>query len=248
MRSSIALATLIVLGFVACNRTRSDTATTSTKPSGAPHPPQPVETRTVPSDAATAQRAWSWNFDADTAGAAPSRFSFGRTGNGRQGVWTVRAEATAPSAPNALAQQDADSTNFRFPIAVAAEPRLKDVRVSVKCRLVAGNVDRACGLVARYQSQNDYLITRANALENNVRLYTVIEGKRRELASFDTEVSTGAWHDYSFELRGDQLQVFWNGKRVIDHRDGALLQPGLVGVWTKADSLTYFDDLSAHAL
>jgi hypothetical protein len=188
--------------------------------------------------------ATKWDFERDAVNAPPSGFSFGRTGRGRDGRWIVREEGGA----KVLAQLDVDDTNFRFPIAVANEPSHADVRVGVRCKMVSGKVDRACGLVARYADRDNYFVTRANALENNIRLYTVREGSRSELASFTGTVTADAWHDYRFELRGDHLEVFWDGTRVIDHRDSTFAAPGRAGVWTKADSVTYFDDFVVESL
>jgi len=100
-----------------------------------------------------------WNFDADAANAPPAGFLFGRTGSGRPGNWVIRVESDAPSAPNVLAQIDRDETDYRFPVAVAADPILRDVRLSVKCKPVAGKVDQACGLVFRYRDENSYYLT-----------------------------------------------------------------------------------------
>jgi hypothetical protein len=147
-----------------------------------------------------------------------------------------------------LAQLDADDTSFRFPIAVATAPKLANVRISVRCKMISGRVDQACGLVARYADENNYLITRANALESNIRLYTVKNGRRNELASYSGAVTAAAWHEYRIELRGDRLQVFWDGTQVLDHRDSTFTAAGLAGVWTKADSVTYFDDLAIEPL
>jgi hypothetical protein len=113
-----------------------------------------------------------WSFDSDRAEGPPSGFSFAKTGSGKAGQWVVKAVSDAPSSPNVLAQVDTDSTDYRFPVAVANEPSLRDVRLSVRCKPVSGQVDQACGLVFRYRDQDNYYITRANALENNVRLYT----------------------------------------------------------------------------
>lgn len=184
-----------------------------------------------------------WSFDADRALAPPSGFSFGLTGSGARGRFEVKADASAPSGGQVLAQLDTDATDNRFPIAVADAVQPADVRVSVKCKMVSGQVDQACGLVVRYQDENNYYITRANALEGNVRLYYVKAGKRKQIASFGGEVKAGTWYDYAVEVRGNRIQVFWNGKGIIDQRDGTFTQGGRVGVWTKADSVTYFDDL-----
>jgi hypothetical protein len=142
-----------------------------------------------------------------------------------------------------LAQLDADDSDFRFPIAVVEAVQPADVRVSVRCQMVSGETDQACGLVARYADENNYYITRANALEGNIRLYYLQNGQRRQLASWSGVVQAGVWHDYAFEVQGDRLRVFWNGVMIIDHRDTTFTQGGQIGVWTKADSVTYFDDL-----
>lgn len=184
-------------------------------------------------------------FDEDRTDAAPSGFSFGRTGSGKPGRWVVRAAPDAPSSPNVLAQIDADSTDYRFPVAVANEPSLRDVRLSVRCKPVSGNVDEACGLVFRYRDQDNYYVTRANALENNVRLYHVVKGDRRQFAGWNGTVSKGQWHSLRVDAKGDHFEVYWEDKKVIDAHDGTFTEAGKVGVWTKADSVTYFDDLTA---
>lgn len=190
----------------------------------------------------------TFSFDADPAGGPPNGFVFGRTGGGRVGRWVVQADGSAKSAPNVLAQLDADATNFRFPMAVTARAQPANVAVSASCKMLSGQVDQACGLVLRYRDENNYLITRANALEDNVRLYTVKDGEREELASHDLDVTPGTWHAYRFEAQGDRLRVFWDGALVIEQRDKTFVGAGAVGVWTKADSVTTFDDLAVNPL
>lgn len=222
------------------------------KTEAAPPPPAAPATSAVTAapaaDAGAGTAARSFAFDADATEKPPAHFAFGRTGSGAQGRWVVRSEPGSPSGANVLAQLDADDTSFRFPIAVATEPKLTNVRVSVRCKMISGRVDQACGLVARYAGENNYLLTRANSLEGNIRLYTVKNGRRNELASFSGTVTAAVWHEYRFELRGDRLQVFWDGKQVLDHRDSTFTAPGLAGVWTKADAVTYFDDLAIEPL
>ncbi len=190
----------------------------------------------------------TWTFDADHVGEAPSGFSFGRTGSGRVGRWIVRADKDAPSPTNVLAQVDADQTDYRFPVAVANGPVLRDLRLSVKCKPVAGEVDQACGLIFRYQDENNYYITRANALEGNVRLYHVVKGNRQSFASWNGAVTTGAWHELVIEARGERFTVSWDGQQIIAAQDKTFLDPGKVGLWTKADSVTYFDNLRVEPL
>ncbi|MBI3319122.1 MAG: ABC transporter ATP-binding protein [Candidatus Omnitrophica bacterium] len=187
-------------------------------------------------------------FDADHVGEAPSGFVFGRTGSGRVGRWIVQADKDAPSSPNILAQVDADQTDYRFPVAVASEPILRDMRLSVKCKPVSGEVDQACGLVFRYQDENNYYITRANALEGNIRLYHVVKGDRQQFAGWNGPVASGAWHELVVEAQGSQFSVYWDGQEIINAQDQTFLSPGHVGIWTKADSVTYFDDLHVEPL
>ena len=229
---------------LACQSSSSPPPLSSAQPTGTTTPPSTAASSPAPS----ASGARVIGFDADAVDAAPTGFVFGRTGEGKPGKWAVHKDASAPSPPNVLAQLDADDTDFRFPVAALSEPRLKDVRASVRCKLISGKVDQACGLVARYQDENNYYMTRANALESNIRVYSVRDGKRKQLASWNGAVTAGSWHDYRFEVKGDHLQVFWDGQRVLDHHDATFADAGLVGVWTKADSVSYFDDLSIEEL
>ena len=189
-----------------------------------------------------------WDFEGDLEKKAPTGFSFSRTGSGRVGRWVIKAEAEAPSGTHVLAQTDDDATDFRFPVAVANEPSLADLRLSVKCKPVSGEVDQACGAVFRYQDENNYYIARANALEQNVRLYRVVNGNRQQFASGHGAVTSGTWHELRVEAKGNHFTVFWDGRGVIDAHDQTFLQVGRIGLWTKADSVTYFDDLTVEPL
>ncbi len=255
MKVNGALVLALALGGCPSTQTTAPPPATSTaepkqeppasKASAAPEtPPSPA-----PSASAEVSRPGGgvnkWTFDTERADAPPSGFSFGRTGSGKPGQWVVRAAADAQSAPNVLVQIDADSTDYRFPVAVANEPLLRDVRLSVRCKPVSGKVDQACGLVFRYRDQDNYYVTRANALENNVRLYHVVKGDRRQFAGWNGTVSSGAWHSLRIDAIGDHFEVYWDDKKVIDAHDKTFTDAGKVGLWTKADSVTYFDDLTA---
>jgi hypothetical protein len=187
--------------------------------------------------------SWKWDFESDPAGKPPSGFSFAKTGGGRIGHWLVQAEKDAPSGANVVAQIDADPTSYRFPIAVSERISARDFRLSVRCKPVSGKVDHACGLVFRYRDENNYYVTRANALEDNVRLYHVIAGKRSELASWSGRVTAGSWHELSVNAKGDRFEISWDGKKIIEARDKTFSETGKIGLWTKADSITYFDNL-----
>jgi hypothetical protein len=184
------------------------------------------------------------NFDGDAAGQPPKGFEFGRTGQGAQGRWVVQSAPDAPSPPNVLAQLDSDNTDFRFPVAFTGVD-LKDLELSVKCKPVSGKVDQACGLIFRVKDADNYYLARANALEDNVRLYHVVKGKRVQFAGWNGKVASGVWHQLAVQAVGDHFTVSFDGKQVIDAHDKTFPGAGKVGVWTKADSVTFFDDLTA---
>ena len=194
--------------------------------------------------AAAQDSAKTWDFQGDKVDEPPAGFTFGKTGGGRAGKWVIRTDPTAPAGDHVLAQLDTDDTDYRFPVAVADAPVLKDLRVDVSCKPVFGKTDEACGLVFRYQDENNYYVTRANALEDNVRLYHVVKGRRRQFAGWNGKVAKQTWHTLAVEARGNHFQVFFDGNRVIEAKDDTFKDAGKVGVWTKADSVTYFDALS----
>ncbi|GEJ57127.1 hypothetical protein [Anaeromyxobacter diazotrophicus] len=192
--------------------------------------------------------ARTWDFQTDALDAAPAGFSFGRTGEGREGKWVVTRDPSAPAGDHVLTQLDADGTDYRFPVAIADAPRLADLRLEVRCKPVSGKIDQACGLVFRYRDAGDYYVVRANALEDNVNLYKVVNGRRREVEGWRGRVATGTWHALAVEARGDRLRVYWEGKPILEARDDTFREAGQVGVWTKADSVTSFDALTATPL
>jgi len=186
----------------------------------------------------------TFNFDSDTPGQPPKGFEFGLTGKGKPGKWVVQAVDDAPSGKNVLAQTDGDTTDYRFPIAYTG-PELKDLRLAVKCKPIAGKGDQGCGIVWRLKDADNYYITRANALEDNVHLYHTVKGRRVKFAGWNGKVTSGAWHELAMEMVGDHIQVFFDGKKVIDEHDDTIKDAGKFGVWTKADSIIQFDDLTA---
>src|SRR5882724_12663416 len=152
------------------------------------------------------------SFDTDQVGSTPGGFTFARTGQGAEGKWVVKAEPGAPSGANVLAQLDADNTDYRFPVAIADVPLLADLRLSVKCKQVSGKVDQGCGLIFRVTDPDNYYVTRANALEDNVRLYHVVKGKRVQFAGWNGKVKSGVWHDLRVDAKGDHFEVYFDGQ------------------------------------
>lgn len=191
-------------------------------------------------------------FDDQKVGQQPKGMTCALTGQGRPGEWTLKQDDTAASRSLVLAQTDADSTGYRFPHCVVDGFDARDVDLRVKLKPVAGREDRAGGLVLRYRDADNYYVVRANALESNVVLYKVEKGKRADLkpkgAGFMTygrkaKVPSGVWSDLGVVARGSLLAVSWNGETLFEVEDSTFLSAGRVGVWTKADSVTYFDEL-----
>jgi hypothetical protein len=189
------------------------------------------------------------DFSDDAVGQPPKGFEFGYTAKaGAPGKWIVEAEG----ANKYLAQVDADSTRARFPVAVVSDISAADLDVSVRFRPISGRVDQAAGLVWRYRDQDNYYIVRANALEDNVVLYKVEKGTRTDLPvkgegrtyGKKTEVPAKQWSTLRVVATGRLFAVYFNGTKLYEVEDATFTQAGKVGVWTKADSVTQFDDLT----
>ena len=189
------------------------------------------------------------DFSQDTVDQPPKGFEFGHTaGVGRAGKWVIQIDGSN----KVLAQADRDSTRSRFPVAVLAEISAADVDLSVRFKPISGRVDQAAGLVWRYQDQDNYYIVRANALEDNVVLYKVEGGKRTDLPlkgegrtyGKKSEVPAGQWSTLRVVATGPLFEVYFNGSKLYEVEDETFSSPGKVGVWTKADSVTQFDDLT----
>jgi hypothetical protein len=181
----------------------------------------------------------TFNFDSDPVGSVPAGWTCGVTGSGSP-RWTVAADASAPSKPNVLMQ----SGSGTFPWCVKTGTALTDGFVEVRFKPVSGGEDQAGGLVWRWKDGNNYYVARANALENNVSLYYTEGGSRKTLKYVDAPVSKGTWHTLRVEFAGVRISVLLDGKRYIEFEDKHISGPGAVGVWTKADSVTAFDDFT----
>lgn len=183
------------------------------------------------------------NFDQDAAGKLPAGWICGVTGRGNP-VWKVETDASAPSKPNVLRQ----SGEGTFPWCVKSGTAVTDGYVEVKFKSISGREDQAGGLVWRWKDKENYYVARANALENNVSLYYTSDGRRNTIKYVNAPVAKGTWHVLRAEFAGTNIKVFLNGKLYIDVNDKRITGPGAVGVWTKADSNTAFDDFSYGSL
>jgi hypothetical protein len=188
------------------------------------------------------------DFEGIASGSLPAGVTTALTGSGGSVAWSVLDDATAPAGPKVLAQTSTDNTDYRFPLAIFDQPSARDLDVAVRFKPVAGEVDRAAGLAVRLSDRNNYYVVRANALEDNVRLYKMIAGQRRQFAGANVKVPSGVWQELRLIARGDRFEVFLEGKSLYSATDTALAGAGRVALWTKADSVTYFDDLRIQTL
>jgi hypothetical protein len=178
-------------------------------------------------------------FDSDTPGSPPAGWQAGVTGRGAA-KWTVRQDAGAPSAPHVLEQSGVGA----FPWIVRSGTAIEDGFVEVKFKALSGKQDQAGGVVWRWKDGDNYYVARANAAENNVSLYYTQAGKRITLKYVDAPVPAQTWHVLRVEFSGRRIAVSLNGKKYIEMEDAHITGPGAVGLWTKADSVTAFDDFS----
>jgi len=181
----------------------------------------------------------TFTFDQDQVGALPAGWKAGVTGRGTP-KWSVEADATAPSPPNVLKQ----SGSGTFPWCVRSDVSIADGSVEVKFKPISGREDAAGGLVWRWKDGDNYYIARANALENNVSLYYTQNGRRNTIKYVDAQVAKNQWHTLKIDFAGKRIRVALNGKVYIDLEDDHITGPGAVGIWTKADSVTAFDDFT----
>ncbi len=187
------------------------------------------------------------NFDDAPVGTSPDGWTLTMTGKG-QPKWTVEAEPTAPSKPNVLKQ----SGQATFPVAIRNATSILNGFVEVKFKAVAGSEDRAAGLIWRAKDADNYYVVRANALEDNVVLYKTIKGVRSSLDivgrnggyGIKVAVPSGQWHTLRCDFAGNRFKVTYNGEAVFEVEDSSITDAGMVGLWTKADSVTLFDDLT----
>ncbi len=204
-----------------------------------------VQERAAP--VAQTGKAITFNFDAETSGSVPKGFHVGLTGGGAPPQWLVRADDSAPSKPNVVVQTSADPTDYRFPLLVADDVSFRDLELSVRFKAISGTVDQAAGLVFRLKDANNYYVVRANALEDNYRLYHVVAGRRVQFAGANAKVTSGTWHELRVEAVGNKFACYIDGVKKIEATDDTFKDAGKIGVWTKADSVTYFDDLRVVA-
>jgi len=189
-----------------------------------------------------------WNFDNDKQGEIAGGFSNQVTGKDGPGKWEIIKDDTAPSKPNVIAQTSLEHFGYHFGMAVNENDAYDDLELIVKFKGVEGKEDQGGGPVWRYQDNNNYYIARANPLEDNFRVYKVVDGRRIQMDSARLKVTSGEWHTIKVIARKDQIHCFYDGQSYLEVKDDTFQKAGKVGLWTKADAVTYFDDLEVRPI
>ena len=185
-------------------------------------------------------------FETDAVGATPKGWTATKTGRGEP-KWTIEQDQTAPSKLRIVKQ----SGQATYPLLLKDDTDIKDGFIEMKFKAVAGSEDRAAGLVWRARDANNYYVVRANALEDNVVLYRTVDGVRSALDivgrkggyGIDVSVPANQWHGLRVDFNGSRFRVRYKGKQLFEVDDSTFSDAGKVGLWTKADSVTLFDEI-----
>ena len=181
----------------------------------------------------------TFDFENYSLGKAPTGWTTYFTGKGDLGKWQVLDD----HGNKVLAQTSKENFGYHFDVIVNNELSYKDVEITVRFKGTDGEEDQGGGPVWRYKDANNYYIARANPLENNYRVYKVIDGNRRQLNSVNMEIKSGKWYSLKITMKGDKINCYFNDELKMEATDNSFQNAGKTGLWTKADAVTYFDDL-----
>ena len=181
------------------------------------------------------------------AGAPPADFDFARTGQGGPAQWVVVADTTAATGA-AIEQTSTDRTDYRFPLAIHKPVSTRNAEVTLRFKAMAGAVDRAGGIAVRLTDPDNYYVVRANALEDNVRFYRMVKGRREQLEGANLKVTSNEWHTLAIKAEGERFTIIYDGKPLFTAADHTFDGAGKVALWTKSDSVTRFDRIEIKPL
>jgi len=191
----------------------------------------------------------SFPFDQDPAGEVPGGWKVAQTNPTRAlASWEVAADPTAPSKPNVLALTKTENYNGTFNLVIAEGTSFKDLDLSVASKAIRGEEDQGGGPIWRCTDADNYYIARFNPLESNFRVYYVKDGRRKQLDSANVRTQPGQWYEIRVTMRGDHIVCYLDGEKLLEVKDDTFADGGMVGLWTKADAVTSFDDLTVRAL
>ncbi|HKI37575.1 MAG TPA: family 16 glycoside hydrolase [Gemmataceae bacterium] len=195
---------------------------------------------------AAGDEARSFTFTKDDVGKLPKGWKADHTGKGEGSVWKVVADDTAPSKTGYALAQTAEGPSAFFNLCVAEDTKYTDLEISVAFKAVRGKDDQGGGVVWRYRDADNYYICRMNPLEDNFRVYKVVGGRRMQLATTknDVKVPAGEWHTIKVTMKGEEIACFLDGKKHLEAKDATFQEAGKVGLWSKADAQSHFDNLT----
>jgi hypothetical protein len=187
------------------------------------------------------------SFESDQTGVTPEGWTATLTGSGNP-KWTVENDATAPSKLKVVKQ----SGRATYPLLLKNDTNIKDGFIEIKFKAIAGSEDRAAGVVWRARDAKNYYVARANALEDNFVLYKTVNGVRSPLDivrrkggyGVSVPVPANIWHGLRIDFKGTRFTASFNGKQMFEVEDSTFTEAGKVGLWTKADSVTLFDEVT----
>jgi hypothetical protein len=188
------------------------------------------------------------DFEHFETGPAPKDFTPFLGGFGKDSEWQIKSEPSALSGTKVLAQTSYDQVDHRFPMLVYNDVIAKNVRVAVQFKTLSGKIDQAAGVIVRFQDPDQFYVVRANALESTVQLYRVVEGAHQIVTSKNAHVESGKWHSLDVMIDDVHVTVFFDGQYLFDVRDDIVSAAGKVGLSTKSDGVTLFDDLQVTVL
>jgi len=191
----------------------------------------------------TAEESVRIDFEDMQLGKLPNTLSTAMTGKGNPGTWEIITDKNESGSIKVLAQTSMENFGYHFDMAIVKETNFKDLSLSLDFKAIKGEEDQGGGPVWRYIDADNYYIARANPLENNFRVYKVVDGNRKQLKSYSLPVISNQWHSIKIEHIGTQIKCYYDGQLYLEVDDDTFMEAGSVGVWTKADSYCLFDKL-----
>jgi hypothetical protein len=229
------LVVLLILSLTECNQSTHPTSNTT-------KPPVP--------------KGKTWSFETMQTGKPPSGFQATLTGSGGPVKWQVVEVSDAPSGKKVVSQLSADETNSRYPVLILNDLSVRNVDISVQFKTLSGEVDASAGIIFRCKDKNNYYVVRANALEDNIVAYKTVEGRRSNIGvkgqgnsyGVEAKVPHLKWNNLRVIVKANLFEIFLNGRKLFEVENDLFNEPGKVGLWTKADAVTQFDDLKVKSL
>jgi hypothetical protein len=206
------------------------------------------DAKAEPVPRAAAAQARTWTFDDAVAGQVPAGFRLAEAGGmGTPATWAVVADLSAPSQPHAFGITESKNTKKTYNLAIVESTRYGDVDLQVMVKAGTGQLNQGGGLLWRFRDVDTYYVARWDPLEDNAYIYVVQGGARTALAKLDIELDTESWHALRVVAEGSRIQLYIDDQPVLAAQNAELTEPGMIGLWTKSDAATLFDDLSVAA-